>query len=81
MEKKINNALKNIETCLKHSSKPVLAWSGGKDSMALLDLVSKKVGAKIPVFFFVEQWQPGKYSFKIESSKIGVLRFILGHLR
>lgn len=64
MEKKINNALKNIETCLKHSSKPVLAWSGGKDSMALLDLVFKKVGAKIPVFFFVEQWQPSKYSFQ-----------------
>ena len=55
MIEKINSAIKNIETCLKFSKRPVLAWSGGKDSMALLDLVFNKVGAKIPVFFFTEQ--------------------------
>ena len=64
MEEKIKKAIKNIETCLKFSKRPVLAWSGGKDSMALLDLVFNKVGAKIPIFFFTEQWQPSKYAFQ-----------------
>jgi 3'-phosphoadenosine 5'-phosphosulfate sulfotransferase (PAPS reductase)/FAD synthetase len=47
MEIKIQNAIKNIKTCLKFSKKPVLAWSGGKDSMALLDLVFNKAKARI----------------------------------
>ena len=64
MNEKIKSAIKNIETCLRFSKRPVLAWSGGKDSMALLDLVFNKVGVKIPVFFFTEQWQPYKYSFQ-----------------
>jgi hypothetical protein len=64
MFNKVQSAIKNIETCLSVSKKPCLAWSGGKDSMALLDLVFKKVGVKVPVVFYREQWQPSKYAFQ-----------------
>jgi hypothetical protein len=64
MRTKIQDAISNIELCLTHSKKPVLAWSGGKDSMALLDLVVNKVGAKVPIVFYREQWQPHKYAFQ-----------------
>lgn len=64
MENKIKSAIKNIELGLSNSGKPVIAWSGGKDSMALLDLVYNKVGVKLPVVFFREQWQPHKYAFQ-----------------
>lgn len=64
MKSKIKTAIGNIEKCLSHSGKPCLAWSGGKDSMVLLDLVFNKVGAKLPIIFFREQWQPKKYEFQ-----------------
>lgn len=32
--------------------------------MALLDLVMNRVGVKLPVVFFREQWQPHKYAFQ-----------------
>jgi len=64
METKIQSAIKNIELGLANSGNPVIAWSGGKDSMALLDLVYNKCKAKIPLIFFREQWQPHKYAFQ-----------------
>lgn len=64
MDQKIKSAVKLIETGLSNSGNPVLAWSGGKDSMALLDLVYNKAKARIPVVFFREQWQPWKYEFQ-----------------
>jgi 3'-phosphoadenosine 5'-phosphosulfate sulfotransferase (PAPS reductase)/FAD synthetase len=64
MKDKIQSAVKLIELGLSQAHKPVIAWSGGKDSMALLDLVHNKVGAKLPVVFFREQWQPHKYAFQ-----------------
>jgi hypothetical protein len=64
MKQKIQEAIGIIEKCLEHSSKPAIGWSGGKDSMAMLDLVQNVVGRKLPVIFFREQWQPAKYAFQ-----------------
>jgi len=61
---KIKSATRNIEIGISHSRNPVIAWSGGKDSMALLDLVHNRIGMKLPVVFFREQWQPHKYAFQ-----------------
>lgn len=64
MEEKKKSALRIIEIGLNRPGYPCIAWSGGKDSMALLHLVFKVAGAKIPVIFFREQWQPKKYAFQ-----------------
>lgn len=64
MQEKIKNSVKIIESFLCNSRKPAIAWSGGKDSMALLDLLYNKVGIRVPVIFFREQWQPKKYAFQ-----------------
>ena len=64
MQNKIQSAIKNIELGLANAGNPVIAWSGGKDSMVLLDLIFNKVNASIPVIFFTEQWQPSKYTFQ-----------------
>ena len=64
MQNKIQSAIENIKLGLANAGNPVIAWSGGKDSMALLDLVYNKCKAKIPVVFFREQWQPQKYAFQ-----------------
>lgn len=63
MEDKIQEAKGVIERAIKHCAKPVLAWSGGKDSMALLHLMSD-CGIELPVIFMREPWQPSKYSFQ-----------------
>ena len=64
MEDKIQRAIDLIHTCYAQAKSPVLAWSGGKDSMALLDLVFNKCGYRMPLVFFREQWQPHKYAFQ-----------------
>lgn len=64
MYNKTQSAIENIKRGLDYASNPVIAWSGGKDSMALLDLVYNKCKAKLPVVFFREQWQPHKYAFQ-----------------
>jgi 3'-phosphoadenosine 5'-phosphosulfate sulfotransferase (PAPS reductase)/FAD synthetase len=64
INQKVANAIRLIERGIQLYSKPVIAWSGGKDSMALLDLVHNKVGCKLPVVFYREQWQPWKYQFQ-----------------
>lgn len=64
MQEKIAAAIKNIETCFGNSANPALAWSGGKDSMALLHLVFKRIGERVPIVFYREQWQPHKYAFQ-----------------
>lgn len=63
-QSKVDSALRIIERCLKVSGSPVIAWSGGKDSMAMLHLIHKQAGARLPVIFFREQWQPRKYAFQ-----------------
>jgi 3'-phosphoadenosine 5'-phosphosulfate sulfotransferase (PAPS reductase)/FAD synthetase len=64
MKEKIYRALLNIEKVLEVRRNPFILWSGGKDSMALLDLVVNKYGMKMPVVFFREPWQPHKYAFQ-----------------
>ncbi len=64
MNDKIDSALRIIEKGLEHSKSPCLAWSGGKDSMALLHLVFEQFGKRMPVVFFREPWQPHKYAFQ-----------------
>lgn len=64
MKDKIESALRIIDICMENSGKPCLAWSGGKDSMALLDLVYKEYGVRVPIIFHREQWQPNKYAFQ-----------------
>ena len=64
MQDKIDSALIHIDNTLKARSVPFILWSGGKDSMALLHLVTKKYGRKMPVVFFREPWQPHKYAFQ-----------------
>lgn len=64
MKEKVQSAVAMIKLGLANSAKPVIAWSGGKDSMALLDLVYNQAGVKVPVVFYREQWQPHKYAFQ-----------------
>jgi 3'-phosphoadenosine 5'-phosphosulfate sulfotransferase (PAPS reductase)/FAD synthetase len=52
-----------IEQGMRQQSPHVVAWSGGKDSMALLHLLWS-MGYKMPVMQFKEPWQPWKYEFQ-----------------
>jgi hypothetical protein len=47
---------------MRESSISAVCWSGGKDSMVLLDLM-RRGGFDLPVVFFREPWQPFKYEF------------------
>ena len=47
---------------VKAFPKGVIAWSGGKDSMALLHIM-KEMGISYPLVFFREPWQAWKYKF------------------
>lgn len=61
---KVFKAIKFIEeSTLKVGGHHVIAWSGGKDSMVMLDLM-KKADRLFPVVFFREPWQPWKYKFQ-----------------
>lgn len=44
----------------------VVAWSGGKDSMVMLDIIKNRCKKNTPVVFFREPWQPWKYKFQDE---------------
>ena len=61
---KESDSLERLATGLSQSRSPVIAWSGGKDSMVLLHLVYNVLKKKVPVLFFREPWQPAKYAFQ-----------------
>jgi hypothetical protein len=54
-----------LKTASFHKS-PVIAWSGGKDSMVLLHLIRSVGISNMPLFIFREPWQPEKYTFQNE---------------
>lgn len=60
---KVKRTIDLINAGLSVPNKSVLAWSGGKDSMVLLNLF-QSIGKKLPVIFFREPWQPKKYKFQ-----------------
>lgn len=61
---KLNRTLDIIYKGLEVPNRSVIAWSGGKDSMALLHIMRKMMGLKFPIIFFREPWQPWKYKFQ-----------------
>lgn len=52
-----------IEGWLSQSLSPVLLWSGGKDSMVLLHLLTQIMRTRIPCVLYREPWWPEKYAF------------------
>lgn len=61
---KLNRTIDIIGSALEVPNRSAIAWSGGKDSMALLHLMRKMMGLKFPIIFFREPWQPWKYKFQ-----------------
>lgn len=63
MQEKLKRTQEVILNALSEGTRPAIAWSGGKDSMAMLH-VMLEMGLKFPVIFFREPWQPWKYAFQ-----------------
>lgn len=63
LPRKINRAVQLIRGGMEQSPLSAICWSGGKDSMVLLHLMTRRLGYKLPVVFFREPWQPFKYEF------------------
>lgn len=65
LERKITDTLRWLDAALTAETveRPVILWSGGKDSMVLLDLVRYKMDLNLPVVLFREPWWPQKYAF------------------
>jgi len=57
MEQLVKETCRKVERWLAASNNPVVLWSGGKDSTAMLHLVTHKVGAKLPVI----QWREPRF--------------------
>jgi hypothetical protein len=57
MEQLVKETCQKVERWLDASSNPVVLWSGGKDSTAMLHLITHKVGAKLPVI----QWREPRF--------------------
>jgi hypothetical protein len=57
MDKLVTDTCRRVERWLAASAKPVVLWSGGKDSTAMLHLIRHKVGAKTPVV----QWREPRF--------------------
>jgi hypothetical protein len=53
----IKETCQKVERWLEASANPVVLWSGGKDSTAMLHLIRHKVGAKLPVI----QWREPRF--------------------
>jgi hypothetical protein len=61
---KIEQAVVVIDVMLRRHGAPMVFWSGGKDSMALLHLVRQVAGRdNIPVACFRDPWDPRKLKF------------------
>jgi len=57
MEQLVKETCQKVERWLAASANPVVLWSGGKDSTAMLHLIRHKVGAKLPVI----QWREPRF--------------------
>ncbi len=57
MEQLVKETCQKVDRWLEASANPVVLWSGGKDSTAMLHLIRHKVGAKLPVI----QWREPRF--------------------
>jgi hypothetical protein len=59
----IKETCRQVERWLDASVNPVVLWSGGKDSTAMLHLIRYEVGAKLPVIQWREPRFRSRYAF------------------
>lgn len=57
MQTLVAETCRKIERWISASANPVVLWSGGKDSTAMLHLIRHKAGAKLPVI----QWREPRF--------------------
>ena len=62
----VADTCRRIEQWLNQSSRPVVLWSGGKDSTAMLHLIRFKVGAKLPCV----QWREPRFRHRYAHSDL-----------
>jgi 3'-phosphoadenosine 5'-phosphosulfate sulfotransferase (PAPS reductase)/FAD synthetase len=53
----IKDTCRKVEQWLGQCANPVVLWSGGKDSTAMLHLIRYEVGANLPVI----QWREPRF--------------------
>jgi hypothetical protein len=61
MAKLLTDTCLKAEDWLQHYRSPVVLWSGGKDSTALLHLLLHEVGVKLPCVQWREPWMRDRY--------------------
>jgi hypothetical protein len=64
MDNLISETCRKVERWLAASANPVVLWSGGKDSTAMLHLIRFKVGAQTPVV----QWREPRFRHRYAHS-------------
>jgi 3'-phosphoadenosine 5'-phosphosulfate sulfotransferase (PAPS reductase)/FAD synthetase len=64
MDQLVTDTCRKVERWLAASANPVVLWSGGKDSTAMLHLIRFKVGAKTPVV----QWREPRFRHRYAHS-------------
>jgi hypothetical protein len=60
--KLLMDTVRKCERWLKESRNPVVLWSGGKDSTAMLHVLVVKMGVKLPCVQFREPWMRNRYA-------------------
>jgi 3'-phosphoadenosine 5'-phosphosulfate sulfotransferase (PAPS reductase)/FAD synthetase len=63
LNQKCQHAAEVIEQVLSHYKKPVLALSGGKDSVLMLWMVREWFTHSMPIFFVQQPYFPRKYAY------------------
>lgn len=63
MEAMVKETVDKLRVWLDHFNKPVVLWSGGKDSTAMLHLIRFKIGKNIPVVQWREPRFRHRYAF------------------
>jgi hypothetical protein len=61
MDNLLTDTCLKAEDWLQHYRNPVILWSGGKDSTALLHLLIHEVGVKLPCVQWREPWMRDRY--------------------
>ena len=59
----IKDTCRQVERWLGQCANPVVLWSGGKDSTAMLHLIRYEVGANLPVIQWREPRFRSRYAF------------------